>query len=135
MKAAQLKVSYDLTGPANWKGKYTSNNEFNSPNWTWYKDGDNRLTNYPHITLAFNETWEVDKNGEWVGFHVSYPLSKSGKNARFNYAIKNGVVTFSNMTRKGFTDQALAEAEEIANDKWSDIDAFAKAFYSAAANA
>lgn len=132
MKASKLKASITVASPASWKGTYTSNNAYNDANWTWYKDGKARTENAPHLTLAFGLKWEVDGSGEWVGFHVSYPLSSMGRNARFNYKIKSGTVSYANMSKTGLTDAALKESGEIARTMATELDEFAEAFFKAA---
>ena len=132
MKASKLKASITVESPANWKGTYTSNNAYNNASWTWYKDGKASTENAPHITIAFGSSWEVDGTGEWVGFHVSYPMSSMGRNARFNYTIKGGVVSYSNMSKTGLTENALEESNEIARTMATELDEFGQAFFKAA---
>lgn len=132
MQANRLDVSYLISGPANWRGTYRSNNRHWDNSWSWYKDGDPRLINFPHFTLAFNLRHEVNAADEWVGFHISVPIALGAANARFNYVIANNTVQFSNMTRAGLQPEHLILADNIAGAQYRDLDDLATSFYNAA---
>ena len=129
MKSEHLGFSYELDGPANWRGTYTSNNGNSNGSWSWYKGGDPILTKFPHITVTM-KPWETnDINGVWCGFHVSVP--HGGVNYRYNYHLNSaGVVEFANTTTVGFRNpQAILD---YGNANAVVLNEFAKAFVKAA---
>lgn len=130
MKRGRLEDSYVLKAPANWRGTYITRNGRNEGSRSWYKDGDIRKVNYPHITVTL-AAHETDIAGEWVGLHVSVPFG--GQNYRYNYSITNGTAKYTNTTITGMLDPQAVRNYGEQNAKV--LDAFAREFVRAALSA
>lgn len=130
MKRVRLEESYVLKAPANWRGIYITSNSRSDGSYSWYKDGDNKKVNFPHVTVSVLPH-ETDVAGEWIGFHVSVP--NGGQNNRYNYRIENGTAVYANPTTKGMID--VDAVHSFRKKHALMLDAFAREFVRAAYSA
>lgn len=130
MNAFKIPETVTVTAPTCWMQKFTRDSDkknFRSRGlWTWYPpDGYER---YPHVSLSKDSNWEVDRGAQWVGFHLSVPLSRN-QNGHVQYTIANDVVTFGNRRRTGLIPEALAEFDQLWNANKDLYLSFAQSFY------